>query len=136
MAYLKEISLALKEIHPYNKNVILLHCTSNYPVRDEDVNLRVIPDFQRRFRMLVGFSDHSTGIEAIPCAVALGARVVEKHFTLNKNMAGPDHHFSVDPEELKQLVEGIRYIEKSMGNSIIIPTKKEMKMREKYLKNI
>jgi N-acetylneuraminate synthase/N,N'-diacetyllegionaminate synthase len=137
MAYKEEIKDALDSCRKTgNRNVIVLHCVSSYPVEAQDINLARIKALRDNFGVIVGFSDHSKGIYASLGAVALGAKVVEKHFTLDKNMPGPDHCFSADPEELKQLVQGIRYIEKAMGNFEIKPTQKEQKMRKLVRRSI
>lgn len=131
MAYVFEIKDAVSAIKKTgNNNIIVLHCVSSYPAAPEEVNLRKIKTIKNLFKVIVGFSDHTEGTLASVAAVVLGAKVIEKHFTLDKNMPGPDHYFSADPEELRQLVEGIRYVEESMGSPVISPTKKEMKMRE------
>ncbi|MFA5880411.1 MAG: N-acetylneuraminate synthase family protein [Candidatus Margulisiibacteriota bacterium] len=131
MAYEEEIKDALDSCRKTgNRNVIVLHCVSSYPAEAQDINLAKIKALRDNFGVIVGFSDHSKGIYASLGAVALGAKVVEKHFTLDKNMPGPDHCFSADPEELKQLVQGIRFVESSLGNPLIFPTKEEMRMRK------
>lgn len=122
MCYMEEVRMALESIYPINKDVILLQCTANYPISDHEANLAVIDTFKREFDILVGYSDHSVGIGASPYAVAKGAKVIEKHFTLDKDMAGPDHRASVTPDELKQLVQDIRRVESYLGNGIKIPT--------------
>jgi sialic acid synthase SpsE len=106
-------------------DLILLHCTSSYPTPAQEVNLRKIPELSISFNCPVGFSDHTQGTVAAIGAVALGACVVEKHFTLNKNLSGPDQRFSADPQELYDLVAGIRNIEKSLGSPKIEPTPSE-----------
>lgn len=136
MANLKEIIAALKEIYPYNKNVILLQCTSNYPALDNEINLKVIPRFNRLFKMLVGFSDHSIGIKAIPYAVCLGARVIEKHFTIDRTLPGPDHRASLSPSQLKTVINDIRQLEIYLGTGIKKPTLSEIEIKNfltKYL---
>lgn len=116
MACLKEVELALREIHPYNRDVILLQCTANYPIKDEDAHLRVMETFRKKFDILVGYSDHSSGVGAAPYAAAFGACVVEKHFTFDKSLAGPDHKASLDPNELAQCIREIRRVEKFLGS--------------------
>jgi N-acetylneuraminate synthase/N,N'-diacetyllegionaminate synthase len=96
-------------------NITILHCITNYPSRIEDANLRVIDTLRSAFKYPVGFSDHTEGIITSLAAVAMGACVVEKHFTLDKSLPGPDHSASLDPGELKELVKGIRQIESAMG---------------------
>ncbi len=130
MATLSEIDEAVRTYKEAGgNNLIVLHCTSSYPTPPEDVHLRKIPSLATAFDCLVGFSDHSWGITAAMGAVTLGACLVEKHFTFDKNLPGPDHRFSSDPEEFKQLVEGIRMLEKSLGNSMIGPTASEKEPR-------
>jgi N-acetylneuraminate synthase/N,N'-diacetyllegionaminate synthase len=107
------------------RDLILLHCTSSYPTPAQEVNLRKIHELSTSFKCLVGFSDHTQGTTAAIGAVALGACVVEKHFTLDKNLSGPDHRFSADPQEFYGLAVGIRTIEKSLGSSTIEPTPSE-----------
>ena len=114
--------------HIYNKgcrDLVLLHCTSNYPVKPEEVNLRAMVTLADEFDVLVGFSDHTEGVGAAPYAISLNACIIEKHFTLDKNMKGPDHRASLEPGELKRFVENIKYAEKIMGSSEKIVTKSE-----------
>lgn len=111
MCYMDEVSAALEEIYTYNKDVILLQCTANYPIKDNEANLNVIHTYKQSFDIIVGYSDHSVGLGASPYAVALGAKVVEKHFTLDKLSEGPDHLASLDPKELKQFVEEVKRVE-------------------------
>ena len=100
------------------RDITLLHCNTQYPTPVQDVNLLAMVRMREETGLPVGYSDHTLGIE-IPIAVtALGAEVIEKHFTLDKNMEGPDHKASLEPDELKQMVEGIRKIELALGNSI------------------
>ncbi len=134
MCYLEEVRLALEAIAPVNQDVILLQCTANYPIRDEEANLRVIRTFQEEFPILVGYSDHSQGVGAAPYAVAAGAKVIEKHFTLDKGMEGPDHRASVTPEELKRLVMEIRKVEAYLGSNVKTPTCSEQGTRRSLQK--
>ena len=97
------------------ENLILLHCNTEYPTPFEDVNLKAMDTLRKEFGVEVGYSDHSKGIEVPIAAVALGATVIEKHFTLNRNMEGPDHKASLEPDELKMMVDAIRNIEKAIG---------------------
>lgn len=116
LASLKEIKEALNCIyHTGNRKVALLHCVVNYPARVEDVNLRVMPALAKRFALPVGFSDHTLSTVIPAAAVSLGARIIEKHFTLSRKMNGPDHPFALQPEELKVMIENIRTVERSMG---------------------
>jgi len=129
MAYLEEVKMALEEIHAFNKDVILLQCTANYPIKDEEANLNVINTYKEKFDILVGYSDHSVGIGAGPYAVAMGAKVIEKHFTLNKISNGPDHKASLNPEELKKFVNTIKRAERYLGSQLKIPIPSELKTR-------
>jgi Sialic acid synthase len=136
MCYFEEVQKALEAIYPICKDVILLQCTANYPIQDNEANLNVITTFKNRIDILVGYSDHSLGVGAAPYAVALGAKVIEKHFTLNKEMEGPDQKASVTPEELKRLVLDIRRVERYLGNGIKMPSCSEQMTRkslQKYL---
>ncbi len=130
MCYLEEVEKALEAIFPFNKQVILLQCSANYPIQDTEANLNVIDTFKKKFDILVGYSDHSVGIGAAPFAVAKGAKVIEKHFTLDRTSAGPDQKASVTAEELKQLVQQIRTVEKYLGNEIKMPTCSEQFTRK------
>lgn len=134
MCYLEEIRKALKAVYPLNKDVVLLQCTANYPIADEVANLNVIDTLKKEFDILVGYSDHSKGIGASPFAVAKGAKIIEKHFTLDKGLEGPDHKASVTPAELKQLVQDIRRVEKYLGSSVKIPTCSEQFTRRSLQK--
>lgn len=98
--------------------VAILHCTSEYPAPLETVNLKAMDTLKDAFKVTVGYSDHTDGIAISLAAAARGARIIEKHFTLNKNMEGPDHKASLDPTELKALVDGIRAIESALGDGI------------------
>ena len=98
--------------------ISLLHCTTEYPAPFKDINLNVIRSMKKEFHLPVGYSDHTAGIEASIAAVALGAEIIEKHFTLDKNMKGPDHKASIEPSELKELVKSIRNIQIALGDGI------------------
>lgn len=134
MSYDAEIALALEEMNPINKDVILLQCSSNYPIADEDVHLNVMKKFMQEYDMIVGYSDHSPSVGAAPYAVAAGAKVVEKHFTIDKNLPGPDHKASLDPEELTLFVKEVRKVEKYLGSSIKIPSIEEKETRKSLQK--
>lgn len=112
------------------QELALLHCVSDYPAKKEDLNLRVISTLSREFNIPIGFSDHTIGIEAIPVAVAAGACIVEKHFTLNKDLPGPDHRFSVDPYELTKLIKEVRQVESILGVEQKDPTPAELEFRK------
>ncbi|MBN1392873.1 MAG: pseudaminic acid synthase [Sedimentisphaerales bacterium] len=111
------------------KEIILLKCVSNYPARPEEMNLRAIPHMEKLFGCPIGLSDHSIGIGASICAAALGASVIEKHFTLSRKIKTPDSFFSIEPRELKELVENIRIAEKALGEIEHNLTKEEKKSR-------
>ncbi len=98
------------------ENLTLLHCNTEYPTPFEDVNLRAMDALREEFGVEVGYSDHTKGIEVPIAAVALGATVIEKHFTLDRNMEGPDHKASLEPDELKAMVSAIRHIEQALGD--------------------
>ena len=130
MYNLKEISFALnilKKGGVKNKDIFLLQCNTDYPSPLIDANLNVINLYKTKFNTQVGYSDHTSGIEASIAAVALGAKVIEKHFTLNKNFKGPDHKASLDVEEFRQLVKSIRKVEISLGKNYknITPSEKK-----------
>lgn len=107
--------------------ITILHCNTEYPTPFEDVNLRAMQSLASTFKVRVGYSDHTVGIEVPIAAVAMGAAIIEKHFTLDRNMPGPDHKASLQPEELKAMVLGIRNIEKALGNAEKIVTPSEEK---------
>jgi N-acetylneuraminate synthase len=131
MATLGEVEEALNVIRNEGvEEVILLHCVSDYPARMKDVNLRAMETLKQAFKIPVGFSDHTLGITASIAAVALGACVIEKHFTLDRNLLGPDHKASLNPEELKEMVRAIRNVEKALGEGIKRPTKEEEEVKK------
>jgi len=113
-----------------NDNIIVLHCVSEYPAPDKSLNLLKIAAIRERFPVAVGFSDHSQGYAAAAAAAALGASVIEKHFTLDRNMPGPDHWFAADPEELTNLVAAVRKTETMMGDPGLKPTPREVEMAD------
>ncbi|MBQ2593659.1 MAG: N-acetylneuraminate synthase [Candidatus Riflebacteria bacterium] len=108
-------------------DIILMHCTTEYPAPAEDCNLKAIQTMQNAFHLPVGFSDHTLGSEAAIAAATLGAVIFEKHITLDKTMEGPDHAASIEPDELKTYVEAIRKTITMLGNGIKIPSKSELK---------
>lgn len=107
------------------EDIALLHCNTQYPTPASDVNLLAMVRMREETGLAVGYSDHTLGIEIPIAAVALGASVIEKHFTLDKNMEGPDHKASLVPQELKKMVEGIRKTESALGNGIKQVSKSE-----------
>ncbi|MBI1974900.1 MAG: N-acetylneuraminate synthase family protein, partial [Parcubacteria group bacterium] len=117
MADMKEVREAVGAIRKVGRsNLILLHCTTNYPTPFAEANLRAIQTLQKEFGAPVGFSDHTVGSEAAIAAVALGAAVIEKHFTLDRNLPGPDHKASLEPDELRNFVRHIRNVEVALGS--------------------
>lgn len=116
--------------------VVLLHCTTNYPCPYDEVNLKAMQTLKAAFKCQVGYSDHTMGIEVPIAVVAMGAEIIEKHFTLDRNMEGPDHKASLEPQELKQMVRSIRNIEQAMGDGIKHPNASEQKNSEVVLKRI
>lgn len=109
------------------KDIKLLHCNTEYPTPFEDVNLKAMKTLRDEFQLEVGYSDHTKGIEVPIAAVALGATIIEKHFTLDRNMEGPDHKASLEPDELAKMVSSIRNIEKALGNGKKVPSASEKK---------
>ncbi len=134
MAEIEEAVAVLKE--GGCPKVSLLQCTTEYPTNYSDVNLKVIENLRNYFNVSVGLSDHTKGIEISIAAVALGAEVIEKHFTLDKTMEGPDHKASIEPQELKALVQAIRHVEEAFGSSTKTPTKMELCNRNAARKSI
>ncbi|EAH6867314.1 N-acetylneuraminate synthase [Campylobacter upsaliensis] len=128
MANLGEIEVALTILRKNGtRNITLLHCNTEYPTPFEDVNLNALKTLKEAFKLEVGYSDHTEGIVASLGAVALGAVVIEKHFTLDKTMEGPDHRASLEFEELRALCKGIRELEKALGSGIKKASKSEAK---------
>ncbi len=137
MASYNEIEIALSNLKKIKKSRIkILHCVSNYPTRIDRVNLSVIPEIKKRYKCDVGFSDHTKNNLTSVIAVALGARIIEKHVTLNKNLPGPDHKMSLNINEFKKLVLQIRCVEKMIGNKLKPITKEEMKIAKVARKSI
>lgn len=130
MANMNEVSNALNVLikNGITKNrITVLHCNTEYPTPMEDVNLSAMLTIANKLNVNVGYSDHTLGIEIPIAAVALGAKVIEKHFTLDRKMSGPDHSASLEPNELKSMVDAIRNIEVAMGDGIKKPSKSEFK---------
>lgn len=127
----EDIRMAIEACHRKgNKDITLLQCTSAYPAAPENANLSMIPDLQSRFNVTVGLSDHTLGIEAPVVAVALGAKVIEKHFILDKKIGGPDAHFSLDEAEFKSMVDAVRLAEKLLGKVDYTVDDKKQNSRE------
>ena len=140
MASLKEIEQALQVLTSEgltNREITVLHCNTEYPTPMEDVNLKAMNTIGREFDVEVGYSDHTLGIEVPIAAVALGARVIEKHFTLDRNLPGPDHRASLEPVELKQMVNAIRNIEAAIsGSGKKTPSESELRNLEIVRKSL
>ena len=128
MCTLQEIRVAIDVLQANGaKEIKLLHCNTEYPTPFEDVNLKAMQTMRDEFQMEVGYSDHTKGIEVPIAAVALGATIIEKHFTLDRNMEGPDHKASLEPQELAEMVCCIRNIEKALGAGDKTPSPSEKK---------
>jgi N,N'-diacetyllegionaminate synthase len=130
MANLREVSKTFKFLLKNGvnkKKITILHCNTEYPSPMEDVNLNVLKTFQKKFKTKFGYSDHTLGVEVAIAAVAMGSQIIEKHFTLNRKMVGPDHKASLDPKEFKFMVQSIRNIEKALGGYKKKVTKSEKK---------
>lgn len=130
MANLGEIEAAIEAIEGAGTPrhlITVLHCTTEYPTPMEDVNLRAMVAMKTAFGVNTGYSDHTPGIVIPVAAVALGATIIEKHFTLDRNLPGPDHKASLEPHELKAMVEGIRNVERALGDGVKRPSPSELK---------
>ena len=137
MSDMDEVESALEMLRDNGAgSVTLLHCNTQYPTPFEDANIKAMLTLKERFGVAVGYSDHTLGIEAPIAAVALGATVIEKHFTLDKNIEGPDHKASLDPQELIDMVTSIRNIELALGDGIKTPSKSEIPNKEVARKSI
>jgi N,N'-diacetyllegionaminate synthase len=139
MADASEIAASVKAITDsgFSKNKLtILHCTTEYPAPFSEVNLFAMQSLAKQFDVAVGYSDHTKGIEVPIAAIALGAVVIEKHFTLDRNMDGPDHKASLEPQELKAMVSAIRNIEEALGDGIKKPTDSEIKNKAIARKSI
>lgn len=130
MADLKEISAAIDILiksGTKKRDIVLLHCTTEYPAPMVEVNLRAMLTMKEKFGVAVGYSDHTKGIEVSIAAAALGAEVIEKHFTIDKSLPGPDHQASLSPDELAKMVQSIRHVEEALGDGIKRPSACELK---------
>jgi N,N'-diacetyllegionaminate synthase len=139
MANLCEIETALEILEKAGtkrSKITILHCNTEYPTPMRDVNLLAMLTIKDAFKTKIGYSDHTLGIEIPIAAAALGATIIEKHFTLDKNMKGPDHKASLNPQELKQMIKAIRNIEKALGNGIKKASKSEKKNKTIVRKSI
>lgn len=130
MSTLEEVEKAVEWLRESGtKDITLLHCTSNYPTPPKDVNMRAMLTLQEHFQLPVGYSDHTEGIVIPVMAAAMGACVIEKHFTLDRTMPGPDHKASLEPDELRQMVQSIRIVEQAYGTGEKKPTQSELETR-------
>jgi len=137
MATLREVKEAVDSIKATGNNqVVALHCTTNYPCPFEEVNMNAMKTMQRELEYLVGYSDHTMGLTTPIMAATLGAVVIEKHFTLDRTLTGPDHKASLEPQELKNMVTEIRNVEKSLGSFKKRPTCSEKKIMKNIRKSI
>lgn len=137
MSNISQVGLAYDTLISYGaSNVKLLHCTTNYPCPMNEVNLRAMQTLKAAFKCPVGYSDHTMGIEIPIAAVAMGAEIIEKHFTLDREMEGPDHKASLEPHELKYMVNCIRNIEVALGDGIKRPNPSEEAISKVVLKSI
>lgn len=138
MSSLGEVEESVNELKLYglDGNIIILQCTSEYPALINEINLRAMKTMELAFGCPVGFSDHTSGIGASPWAVAIGACVVEKHFTLDRNMTGPDHRSSIEPGELAALVRTIRDVEAALGDGIKRPMPSELPNKPQMQKSL
>lgn len=137
MSTLEDINISLDALRQGGcKDITLLHCTTNYPCPMKDVNLNAIETLRKEYDLPVGYSDHTKGIEVAIAAVAKGATIIEKHFTLDRNMDGPDHLASTEPKEFKQMVDAIRNIEVAFGTGIKEPTSDEKEISKVVFKRI
>lgn len=139
MATLEEVRaalLALEKAGTSKEQITVLHCHTDYPTKPEDVNLRAMLTIRDELGVQVGYSDHTPGIEMPIAAVALGAQVIEKHFTLDRSMPGPDHRASLEPRELCAMITAIRNIEKAMGDGVKRPTLREQEIMKVARKSI
>ena len=136
MVEIEDALIVLEKAGLSRKDIIVLHCNTEYPTPFEDANLNAMQTIATAFGVRVGYSDHTLGIEVAVAATAMGASVIEKHFTLDKSMPGPDHKASLNPEELKDMVRAIRNIELSFGNGIKKPSPSEIKNRSLIRKSL
>lgn len=137
MATLAQVAIAYDTLKAAGApSVSLLHCTTNYPCPKNEVNLRAMQTMKEAFKCPVGYSDHTMGTEIPIAAVAMGAEIIEKHFTLDRNMDGPDHKASLEPHELKYMVDCIRNIEVALGDGIKRPNPSEVNISKVVLKSI
>lgn len=138
MSNINDVQMAYQTLVDYGaSDISLLHCTTNYPCPYDEVNLKAMQTMKQIFpQCTVGYSDHTMGIEVPIAAVAMGAEIIEKHFTLDKTLEGPDHKASLEPNELKAMVDAIRHIEISLGDGVKRPNKSELEVCKVVQKSI
>ncbi len=137
MATLGDIEYGISTLRSNGTNdIALLHCFTSYPAPFEKINLRAIHTLKQAFKTPVGYSDHTLGIYAPLIAVAVGAELIEKHFTLDRSMPGPDHRASLDPQELKEMIHWIRKTEKALGDGVKVPATEELEVMKVARKSI
>lgn len=139
MATLSEVEMAVTTLYKSglrSDHLSLLQCTSRYPAEPDVLNLRAIGTLATRFQVRVGFSDHSAGILFAPISIALGATIIEKHLTLNRELPGPDHNASIEPQEFSLMVRNLRAVEKALGSGEKLPADSEFEVRKKVRKSI
>ncbi len=137
MSTLADVEMSLQALRDGGaSDITLLHCTTNYPCPYDAVNLKAMDTLKHAFGLPVGYSDHTEGMEVPVAAVARGAGVIEKHFTLDRNMEGPDHKASMEPKAFKEMVQAIRHIETAWGDGLKQPTKAEQQISKVVLKRI
>ena len=137
MANLEEIDLAVKTINSdFVSDLILMHCTSLYPASESEINLNAITTLKNRYMLQIGYSDHTLGTKAAIASLALGAKVIEKHFTISKKLPGPDHSMALEPNELKSFVKIIRQTEQMLGSGEKKPSKDEIKMKKIFRRGV
>ncbi|MGB3242579.1 MAG: N-acetylneuraminate synthase family protein [Candidatus Omnitrophota bacterium] len=137
MATIKEVEKSVNVIRAAgNRKIILLHCTAAYPSSYGDVNIKAMQTLGKKFGLPVGLSDHTEGIEVPVAAAALGANVIEKHITLDRNLKGPDHHFAITVDELKEMIKQIRNVEEALGDGVKRVAKAEKEVRARARRSI
>lgn len=134
--YFLEAYLSIEGQKALQQNVTLLHCVTNYPAQFSEVNLKAMDTLRAAFHLPIGYSDHTQGISIGIAAVARGATIIEKHFTLDRNLPGPDHAASLEPNELADMVKAIREVEMAIGNGQKLPNKSELETRDLVRKSL
>lgn len=136
VSVIKRVRNACGYVEPLQTMLSVLHCTSNYPASISSVNLRALDTMKQKLAVPIGYSDHTDGLLISPIAVARGAVIIEKHFTLDRNMDGPDHRASISPPDLVQLIKNIRDVENALGDGVKKPHADELPVRELVRKSI